>query len=168
VIGGSDCAAGVAAYLSEIASEVFIVHRRDELRAEEANQAKLNNSNIKMIWDSVVERIDGEKTVRRVIIKNVKTGATSELAVDGVFIECGEVPTTEIVKAAGVEVNENNFIKVNDKYETNLKGVFAAGIVTGSWSQIVAVTGEGAEAAMSAYMFIKGGNKKPADYGEKK
>lgn len=166
VIGGSDCAVSVAAYLSEIASEVFMVHRRDELRAEEANQAKLNKSNIKIVWDSVVERIDGDKMVNRIVVKNVKTGASSELAVDGVFIECGEVPTTEIVKAAGIEVNENNFIKVNSKFETNVKGVFAAGIVTGSLSQVIVAAGEGAQAATNAYAFVKGESK--PDYGVKK
>jgi thioredoxin reductase len=109
--------------------------------------------------------------VRKIIIKNVNTNEKIELALDGVFVEIGEMPTTEIVKAAGVEINEKNFIKVNQNFETSIPGVFAAGDVTGSFAQIVVAAAEGAEAATNAYLFLKGGvygEKKPADYGERK
>jgi len=171
VIGGSDTAVKSAIYLSEIASETYLIHRRDQLRAEEVNQKKLEKANVKIIWNSVVEKIEGDKFVRKIIIKNVNTNEKTELAVDGVFIEVGEVPTTEIVKTAGIEINEKNFIKVNDNFETNLPGVFAAGDVTGSFAQIVVAAAEGAEAATNVYLYLKGGvygEKKPADYGEKK
>jgi thioredoxin reductase (NADPH) len=171
VIGGSDTAVRSAIYLSEIASETYLIHRRDQLRAEEANQKKLEKSKIKIIWNSVVEKIEGDKFVKKIIIKDVNTNETKELAVDGVFVEVGEIPTTEIVKTSGIEINEKNFIKVNDNFETNIAGVFAAGDVTGSFAQIVVAAAEGAEAATNAYLFIKGGvygEKKPADYGEKK
>lgn len=171
VIGGSDTAIKSALYLSEIASQVYLIHRRDQLRAEEANQKKLEKSKVKIIWNSVVDKILGDKLVNKIIIKDVNTNETKELAVGGVFVEIGEIPTTEIVKAAGVEINDKNFINVNDKFETNLTGVFAAGDVTGSFAQIVVAAAEGAEAATNAYLFLKGGvygEKKPADYGEKK
>ena len=171
VIGGSDAAVKSALYLSEIASETHLIHRRDQLRAEEANQELIKKSPVKIIWNSVVEKIEGDNVVRKIIIKNVNTNETKELAVDGVFIEVGEVPTTEIVKTAGVEINEKNFIKVNQIFETNIQGVFAAGDVTGSFAQIVVAAAEGAEAATNAYLFLRGGvygEKKPADYGEKK
>lgn len=171
VIGGSDTAVKSALYLSEIASETFLIHRRDQLRAEEANQENLKKSSVKIIWNSVVDRIEGDKFVNKIIIKDVNTNETKELAVDGVFVEIGEIPTTEIVKAAGVEINDKNFIKVNDKFETNIPGVFAAGDVTGSFAQIVVAAAEGAETATNAYLFLKGGvygEKKPTDYGEKK
>ncbi len=167
VIGGSDCATSVATYLSEIASETYMIHRRGELRAEEANQEKLRKANVKIIWDSVVESIEGDRFVRKAIVKNIKTGEKTELALDGIFIECGEIPTTDLVKAAGVEVDEKGFVKVNGALETNIKGVFAAGIVTGSISQIVIAAGEGARAATSAYTFVKG-DTKTIDYGAKR
>lgn len=171
VIGGSDTAVKSALYLSEIASETFLIHRRDQLRAEEANQKKLEKSKVNIIWNSVVDKIMGDKFVNKIIIKDVNTNETKELAIDGVFVEIGEVPTTEIMKAAGIEINEKNFIKVNDKFETNIAGVFAAGDVTGSFAQIVVAAAEGAEAATNAYLFLRGGvygENKPADYGEKK
>jgi thioredoxin reductase (NADPH) len=171
VVGGSDTAIKSAVYLNDMASEVYLIHRRDQLRAEEVNQELLKKTKVKIIWNSVVEKVDGEKLVNKITIKNVNTNEKTELAVDGVFIEIGEIPTTEIVKAVGVEVNENNFIKVNDKFETNIPGVFAAGDVTGSFAQIVVATATGAEAATNAYVYLKGGaygGKKSADYGEKR
>lgn len=171
VIGGSDTAVKSAVYLSELASEIFLVHRRDALRAEEKNQENLKKTPVKIIWDSVVERIEGDSNVKKIILKNTKTEETSELEVDGVFIDVGEIPTTDLFKSAGIEVNESNFITVNDKQETNIPGVYAAGDVTGSLAQIVTAAAGGADAAMNAYLFIKGGfygDKKPLDYGEKK
>ncbi len=171
VIGGSDAAVTSALYLSEIASQVFLVHRRDQLRAEEANQEKLKKSPVKIIWNSVVEKIEGDEVVRKVLIKNLKTNEAKELEVDGVFIEIGEVPTTEIVKKAGVEVNEKGYIKVNERMETNIKGVYAAGDVIGSLAQIVVAASEGAQAATNAYLYLKGGvygERRKFDWGEKK
>jgi len=171
IIGGSDSAVNAAIYASEIASETYLIHRRDKLRAEEKNQEQLKKTPVKIIWDSVVEKIEGDKFINKIIIKNVKTDETRELELDGVFIEIGEIPTTEIVKAAGVEVNEKNFVVVNDKFETNIPGVYAAGDVIGSFAQIVVAAAEGAEAATNAYLYLKGGfygERKPTDYGEKK
>ena len=171
IIGGSDSAVTAAMYASEIASETFLIHRRDKVRAEEVTQEKLKKSSVKPIWNSVVEKVEGDKFVNKIIIKNVKTNETQELELDGIFIEIGEIPTTEIVKAAGVEINEKNFVKVNDKFETNIPGVYAAGDVTGSFAQIVVAAAEGAEGATNAYLYLKGGfygERKPADYGEKK
>lgn len=171
IIGGSDAAVKSAIYLSEIASETFLIHRRDQLRAEELTQERLKKTHVKIIWNSVVDKIKGDKFVRKIIIKNVNTNEIKELEVDGVFIEVGEIPTTEIVKAAGIEVNEKNFIKIDDKFQTNIPGVFAAGDVTGSFAQIVVASAEGAETATNAYLYLKGGfygERKPADYGEKK
>jgi thioredoxin reductase (NADPH) len=171
VIGGSDSSVTAAIYLSEIASETYLIHRKDQLRAEEANQKKLMETLVKIIWNSVVEKIEGDNFVNKIIIKNLKTNETKELEIDGVFVEIGEIPTTEIVKSAGVEVNEKNFIRVNEKFETNIPGVFAAGDVIGSFAQIVTAAAEGAEAATNAYLYLKGGaygTKITFDYGEKK
>jgi thioredoxin reductase (NADPH) len=171
VIGGSDTAVKSVLYLNELASETFLIHRRDQLRAEERNQENLNKTNVKIIWNSIVEKIEGDTCVRKIIIKDVNTNELRELDIDGVFIECGEIPTTEIMKSAGIEVNEKNFIKVDDKQQTNIAGVFAAGDVTGSLAQIITAAAGGADAAMNAYLYIKGGfygDKKPLDYGAKK
>jgi len=170
VIGGSDSAVKAAIYASEIASKTYLIHRRDQLRAEEANQEQLKKTPVKIIWNSVVEKIEGDKFVKKIIIKNVNTNEKTELEIDGVFIDVGEVPTTEIVKAAGVEVNEKNFIKVDEKFQTSIPGVFAAGDVTGSFAQIVTAAAEGAEAATNAYLYLRGGvyGEKRPDYGEKK
>jgi thioredoxin reductase (NADPH) len=171
VIGGSDAAVKSAIYLSGIAAETFLIHRRDQLRADEANQELLKKSKVKMIWNSVVVKIEGDKLVRKITINNVNTNEKTEMPIDGVFIEVGEIPTTELVKAAGVEVNEKNFIKVGKDFETNIPGVFAAGDVTGSFAQIVVAAAAGAEAATNAYVLLTGGaygERKPADYGERK
>jgi len=170
VIGGSDSAITSAIYLNEIASETYLIHRRDQLRAEEANVEKLKKTKVKIIWNSVVDKIEGDKLVKKIIIKNVNTNETKELEIDGIFIEVGEVPTTEIAKTAGIEVDEKNFIKVNEKFETNIKRVYAVGDVTGSFAQIINAASEGARAATNAYLDIKGGvyGRLPVDYGEKK
>jgi thioredoxin reductase (NADPH) len=170
VIGGSDSAITAAVYLSEIASETYLIHRRDQFRAEEANVEHLKKTPVKIIWNSVVDKIEGDKLVKKIIIKNVNTNETKELKIDGVFIEVGEVPTTEIAKATGIEVNEKNFIKVNEKFETNIKRVYAIGDVTGIFAQIVTAASDGARAATNAYLDMKGGvyGKALVDYGEKK
>jgi thioredoxin reductase (NADPH) len=173
VIGGSDSSITAALYLNDIASETYLIHRKDQLRAEEVNQKKIVESPVKIIWNSVVDKIEGEKDikVKKIVIKDVDTNETRELEVDGVFVEIGEIPTTQIVSAAGIEVNERNFIKVNEKFETNIEGVYAAGDVVGSFAQIVTATSEGAQAATNAYLYLKGGaygTKIVFDYGEKK
>jgi thioredoxin reductase (NADPH) len=171
VVGGSDSAVKAALFLSGIAAETCLIHRRDQLRAEETNQANLMKTNVKLIWNSTVESIEGDSSVRKIIIKNVETNEKSEMEIDGVFIEVGEIPTTEIAKSLGIDVNERNFIKVNDKFETSLPGVYAAGDVTGSLAQVVTAAAGGADAATNGYLFMKGGvygERKPLDYGAKK
>ncbi len=167
VIGGSDSAVTTAVYLSEIASETYLIHRRDSLRAEESNQRKLRESDVKIIWNSVVQKILGSERLEGLELRNVKTGEISVLKVDGVFIEIGMVPTTELARAAGVKLREDGYIEVNEKMETSLEGVFAAGEVTGCVPQIVVAAGQGAVAATSAYLFLKGVYGKKADWGKK-
>lgn len=171
VVGGSDCAMISALYLAEVGREVYMIHRRNEFRAEEANQAKLKRSKIKLILNSVVEKIEGDKFVKNLKIKNLETNKISDLPIDGVFIEVGHIPTSEIAKKAGIEINENGFIKCNEKRESNIKGVFVAGDITGGIAQISVAVGEGAVAAMSAYSYIHesdGGKTNVVDWGTKK
>ena len=126
----------------------------------------LRKTKVKIIWNSTVDKIDGGNVVKSITIRDVNTNETKDMEIDGVFIECGEIPTTEIMKSAGLEVDEKNYIKV-----TSVPGVYAAGDVTGSLAQIVTAAAGGADAAMNAYLYMKGGfygDKQPLDYGSKK
>lgn len=171
IVGGSDTAIKYALYLIEICSEVYLIHRRDQFRAEEVNQQELKQSNVKLILNSTIEKIEGDKTLNKIKIKNVKTNEVSDLEIEGLFIEIGQVPTTEIAKKAGIETDDKDFIKVNRDQETNIKGVFAAGDITGGLQQISTAVGEGATAATNAYLYIHGpaySGKPVIDWGEKK
>lgn len=170
VVGGSDTALMYAVYLDEICKKVYLIHRRDQFRAEEANQENLKKSKVKLILNSIVEKIEGNESVKNLKIKNVKNGEVSDLAVEGVFIEVGHIPSTYIANKAGVEIDEKKFIIVNKDKETNVKGVFAAGDVTGTLAQIATAVGDGAIAATNAYYYIHGPaySKKIIDWGEKR
>ncbi|MCZ7383820.1 MAG: thioredoxin-disulfide reductase [Candidatus Methanoperedens sp.] len=156
VVGGGDSAITEAIYLTKMAKKVIIVHRRDKLRAEKINQEHaFANPKISFVWDSVVEEIAGEKIVGKVILRNVKTNALSEIKTDGVFIYVGLIPNTAF--AANVKKDERGFIVVNDKMETSVKGIFAAGDCRVTpLRQIATAVGDGAIAAVSAERYIEG------------
>lgn len=156
VVGGGDSAITEAIYLTKMAKNVIIVHRRDKLRAEKINQEHaFANPKISFVWDSVVEEIAGEKVVGKVILRNVKTNALSEIKTDGVFIYVGLIPNTAF--AANVKKDERGFIVVNDKMETSVKGIFAAGDCRVTpLRQIATAVGDGAIAAVSAERYIEG------------
>lgn len=155
VVGGSDAAVTAAIYLNKFASETYLIHRRDKLRADEHNQKMLFDSTVQIIWDSVVEKIEGDKMVNNIKIKNLQTEEVNDLEIEGVFIEIGYIPSTELMESEGVEVNEKKYIKINKGGGTNVEGVFAAGDVTGAFAQIVTAAAEGAIAATSAYFYIQ-------------
>ncbi|MFZ3058312.1 MAG: thioredoxin-disulfide reductase [Candidatus Methanoperedens sp.] len=155
VVGGGDSAITEAIFLTKMAKNVIIVHRRDQLRAEKINQEHaFANPKISFVWDSVVEEIAGEKVVGKVIIRNVKTNALSDIKTDGVFIYVGLIPNTAF---ANVKKDERGFIEVNDKMETSAKGIFAAGDCRVTpLRQIATAVGDGAIAAVSAERYIEG------------
>ena len=155
VAGGSDSACLVAIYLSKIASETYMIHRRDKLRADEYNQQKAIAAGVKIIWNSVVEEIIGDKMVNKIKIKDVNTEKSTEMDIDGVFIEIGYIPSTGIMQSAGVKVDEHEHVVADENGHTNLEGVFAAGDITGGFKQIVTAAAKGATAATSAYFYIQ-------------
>ncbi|MFH0987255.1 MAG: thioredoxin-disulfide reductase [Candidatus Micrarchaeota archaeon] len=164
VVGGGESAVVAALYLNDIASEVHIVHRRDDLRASAASLERVKRSKIILDLNKTVEKVEGKDFVEKITLKDVSTNKTSELKIDGLFIEIGKVATTALVKQAGVEVNEKSFIAVNRAQETNLAGVYAAGDCTEHIAQVVTSAGEGATAATQAYYLIKKPKYQTPDY----
>jgi len=155
VIGGGDSAITEAIYLTKMAKKVTVVHRRNELRAEKINQEHaFSNPKISFVWDSVLEEIAGKNIVEKVILRNLKTNATSELKTDGVFIYVGLIPNTAF---ADVKKDEWGFIIANDKMETSVKGIFVAGDCRVTpLRQITTAVGDGAIAAVSAERYLEG------------
>jgi thioredoxin reductase (NADPH) len=157
VVGGGNSALITALYLADLASEVKIVHRRDVFRAEEALVKALEaKKNVEVLWSSEVKEIKGEKLVNKAILFNTKTGETRELPIDGVFVQVGEAPNSQLAKQAGIEVDEDGYIKIDILQRTNISGVYAAGDVTNHpVKQIGTAVGQGITAALEAYGFIK-------------
>jgi len=158
VVGGGDSAASAALLLAEYADKVYIVHRRDQLRAQPLYRKLLSeNPRIEVLYNRIVKRIDGDKVVKKIILENRVNGQTEELNVDGVFIEIGAEPPTEFAKKLGLEVDDRGYIKVRDDMSTNVPGIFAAGDCTnalGGVKQIVVAAAMGAVAATSAYRYL--------------
>ncbi len=154
VVGGGDSAITEAIFLTKMAKKVIVVHRRDKLRAEKINQEHaFANPKISFVWDSVVEGIAGNNIVEKVIVRNVKTNALTELKTDGVFIYVGLIPNTAF---ANVKKDEWGFIIANNKMETSVRGIFAAGDCRVTpLRQITTAVGDGAIAAVSAEKYIE-------------
>ena len=159
VVGGGNAAVEEAMFLTKFASNVKLIHRRNELRAEKMLQEKLiNNKKIEIIWDSVVEEVVGEdnpKNVKGLKIKNVKTSKVNELKVDGLFVAIGHDPATNLFKDQLEMDNEGYLNTKPDSTETNIPGVFAAGDVKDKiFRQAVTAAGMGCMAALEAEKFL--------------
>lgn len=150
VIGGGDSAIMEALYLTRVVGQVTVIHRRDELRAEKYLQDKLRAAdNVDFVWDTVVEEILGETEVTGLRLKNVKTGATSERAVEAVFVFIGLVPNTDFLKGL-VDLDSFGFIPTDTRMRTSHPAIYAAGDVRAeSVRQIGAAVGEGITAAVT-------------------
>lgn len=156
-IGGGNTALQGSLFLTKFASKVYLIHRRSELRATKILQERaFANDRIEIIWDSVPTSINGGLTnVENITIKNVKTGDTKELVVDGCFIWVGIHPNTEFL-GGWVELDESGFVIVDSNMETSLPGVFAAGDVRNTpLRQIATAVGDAAIAAFSAEHYIE-------------
>ncbi len=157
VIGGGDSAVEEGLFLTKFAETVYIVHRRDELRAAKVVQERaFENPKIKLVWDSVPEKIEGDGTgVTAVHIKNVKTGEKSVLDVQGIFIYIGYNPNTAFLKEI-IKLDESNYVLANDDMFTSEQGIFVAGDVRKKLlKQIATAVGDGATAAISAEKYIE-------------
>lgn len=159
VIGGGNTAVEEALYLANLASEVFLIHRRDELRSEKVMQERLKaHPKIKTVWNTVVEDYIGDKSnggLTGLRLKNIKTNETSELAVDGCFVAIGYAPNTELFRDQ-LELNAEGFI-VTDKtnLHTSVEGVFAAGDVQEMfYRQAITAAAGGCRAALEAEKYL--------------
>ncbi|MFO8010132.1 MAG: NAD(P)/FAD-dependent oxidoreductase, partial [Dehalococcoidia bacterium] len=143
---------------TKFASKVYVIHRRDQLRADRILQERaFDSEKIEFIWDTVVEAINGENSVGSLQLRNVKTGEKSVLEIGGVFMAVGNKPNTEYLTGI-LELGPGGTIPVNNQMETRAPGIYAAGdIREGSIRQVVAAAGDGAIAAMAAERYITRG-----------
>ncbi len=155
-IGGGDTAVQESIFLTRFAKKVYVVHRRDELRATKILQERaFSNDKIEFIWDSVPTGMDGFFGVEKVNIKNVKTGEESVIKAEGCFIWIGILPNTEFLNGA-VKTDDSGFILVDQKMQTSVPGVFAAGDVRDTpLRQVATAVGDGAVAAVSAEHYVE-------------
>ena len=158
VIGGGNTAVEEAIYLTKFASQVILIHRRDQLRAEKVLQNRLfKNKKIKIVWDSVVSEIVGDdnpKKVKSLKLKNLKNLSSDYLEVDGIFIAIGHKPNTNLFLNQ-LELDEEGYIRTKNQIFTNIPGIFAAGDVHDkTYRQAVTAAGFGCMAALEAEKFL--------------
>ncbi|MCB1093604.1 MAG: FAD-dependent oxidoreductase, partial [Verrucomicrobiae bacterium] len=158
VIGGGDSACEEASFLTRFASKVYLIHRRDELRASKIMADRvLENPKIEPVWDSVVtEYLTNDKgEMRAAAVQNLKTGETSELALECVFVAIGHVPNTAFLADTGINLDENGYIVLKKGGQTNIEGLFAAGDVADHvYRQAITAAGNGCQAALDAERYL--------------
>lgn len=154
VIGGGNSAASDALYLSKLCKKVYLIHRRDSLRATKIYHEPLKNAqNVEFLWNSTVEEFIGENKLTAIKVKNLIADEISELELDGVFVSIGRSPNTEFLEGA-LEL-QNGFIVADETTKTNIKGVFAAGDVrTKALRQVITAAADGAVAAHFAEEYL--------------
>ena len=157
VVGGGDSAMREALFLSKLAKEVTVIHRRDKLRAfPTLQQRAFATKNIKFIWNSKVAEVLGKEKVEGVKIKNIKTGKISDLSVDGLFVAIGHAPNTQFLQGK-VELDPKGYIVLKDHSATSVPGVFAAGDVADwHYQQAVTAAAAGCMAALDAQDYLEG------------
>lgn len=155
MIGGGDAAVEEAIFLTRFAKKVRVIHRRDQLRAEQLLQERaFRNDKIEFIWDTVVPGIVGDDSVTGVKLQNVKTGEESLLPTDGVFVAIGYVPNTGFL-GGQLELTDSGYLLADDDGETSVEGVWAAGDVSDwTYRQIATSVGAGCKAALQVEHYI--------------
>ena len=157
VVGGGDTAMEEANFLTRFCNKIYLVHRRDEFRASKIMQDRvLNNPKVEVLYDTVVDEILGDKGVTGVRVKNVKSGAQTELKVTGIFMAIGHQPNTQIFKEFIKTNNADYILTKPGTTQTNVPGVFAAGDVQDHiFRQAVTAAGTGCMAALEAERFLE-------------
>lgn len=155
VIGGGDTAAEDAIFLTRFCEKIYVIHRRDTLRATRVIQdALFSNKKVEFIWNSTVEEIIGDTEVKGLSVKNLKSGEIKEVGVDGIFVAIGNVPNTKLVEGK-LELNGAGYIVTDESMQTNMFGVFAAGDIREKpLRQVITAASDGAIAAYMAERYI--------------
>ena len=158
-VGGSNAAGLEVIYLSGLAKKVYLIHRRHCMRAEACIVDEVDSlPNVVPLYNCTIEEaIPIDEKLGELKIKNIETGEITNISVNALFIAIGIEPQSELAKKAGIELDEDNNIKVDKNQGTNFPGIYAAGDVTGGIRQVTTATGEATTAAMNAYLFIKQG-----------
>lgn len=157
VVGGGDTAMEETAYLAKFASRVFVIHRRDSLRASKAMQERvLANPKVEMIWNTRVVDVNGETSIESLLLEEIPTGARRTLPVRGLFIAIGHSPATAFLKGSGIELDASGYVALRTRgSQTNIPGVFAAGDVADSvYRQAVSAAGMGCQAAIDCERWL--------------
>lgn len=157
VVGGGDSAVEEATYLTKFASKVYMIHRRDQLRASKIMQDRaLNNEKIEVLWNKVVVDVIGDEKIAAVRLKDMKTNEKSDLVVGGLFMAIGHTPITDFLDGQ-LDMDEKGYLKLKDLYRstTNVEGVFVAGDVADSvYRQAVTAAGMGCKSAIDAERWL--------------
>lgn len=150
VVGGGDTALENALALKENGAEVCLLHRGDTFRAKDTTAKKISEAGITCKMKTEVKKIDGSKTVEKVVLKDGR-----ELQADCVLLSLGTVPNRDFLERIGVKLNDKNNVIVDQQMRTSIQGIFAAGDVTGRWIRIPNAIGEGGYAGLNAFKYIK-------------
>ena len=155
VVGGGNAAVEEAMYLTKFADKVFVIHRRDALRADKIVQERaFKNDKIEFVWDSVVKEIKGDELVNSVVLENVKTGAVTDLSVNGVFPYIGMIPNVEYINGQ-LEQDKGGFIMTDETMKTSIDGVFAVGDVRHTpLRQVITAVSDGAVAGVEVSKYL--------------
>lgn len=150
VVGGGNSAVVEAVYLKQIGcKEVNLIHRRDQLRAEKAYEKDAIEKGVNIIYNTHIESINGKDKVEFLGIHDTKSGKKSKLSIDGIFISIGEEPQNSLAKKLGLKLDDKGYVIVDKQGRTSVKGVYAAGDITGGLRQVVTACAEGAIAALA-------------------
>ena len=154
VVGGGDVALGDALYLARLCRKVYLIHRRDSFRGAKVLEDKVRAAeNIELVLDSTVEEIRGEGQLKSILVKNKKSGAETELAIDGLFIAVGIVPESKSLPF--LKTDERGYVLADETCETNVPGVYAAGDVRKKQlRQVITAVADGANAVESAVRYL--------------
>ena len=156
VVGGGNSAVEEGVFLTKYAKKVYIIHRRDKLRADKIVQERaFDNEKIEILWDTVLEKIEGDQSVESIQVRNLKTDKVSQLDVGGIFLYVGITPNTDFLKGV-LNLDKRGFVITDDEMKTSVPGIFAAGDVRAKLlRQISTAVGDGATAAFSAERHIE-------------